>query len=289
MERVTKFVQPFAGDFGQRRQRDHVEEYVAGLVSNVKGRTSSRLPTARAGPTAVAEVHRPNPLAVAAHASRARTACWGWRREKPMTSGSSIHRGCSARRRGRWGGPAVVWLGGQGGRPGRYLPRLRYPQGARPGRYPVVFAQGMDQDKKRCREAGSAKEVRFRTRHELALEMLREHGGVFRTGGRREMTKLAETATFARNWDDERAVPVGCAVQHPDPRSGRAAPSYGGLGSRRRYPFNVRTIGSRRLSTGHASRSARARGGRWWSRLRNSGCRPARCPQLSGGDAGGVS
>ena len=127
----------------------------------------------------------------------------------------------------------------------------------------------------------SPKEVRFRTRHELALEMLREHGGVLPhqwLTGDDEMGRNSHFREELRTMNEQYllAVPSNTLIRDLDaPRRPTAA-----RGSRRRYPFNVRTIGSRRLSTGHASRSARARGGRWWSRLRKSGCRPSAVPAM---------
>ena len=147
LERLTKFVQPFAATLGNAAQRDHVEEYVAGLVSNVK----------RKNIESIAYLHEQDRQPLQKFIGQ---NPWPW---QPMLGelarqvGAGVGRsrwrpglrsigGAQARQEVGGSGPAVVWSGGQGGQlPGRYLPRLRYPQGARPGRYPVVFAQGMDQ------------------------------------------------------------------------------------------------------------------------------------------------
>ena len=44
LERLVGFVRPFAASLEHAAQRDHLQEYVTGLVSNVNARTSSRLP-----------------------------------------------------------------------------------------------------------------------------------------------------------------------------------------------------------------------------------------------------
>ena len=57
-------------------------------------------------------------------------------------------------------------------------------------------------DRARRKEAGVPKEVRFQTRHQQALEMLKEHGWRLRTGGSAVMTRWADRAHSAGNWRD---------------------------------------------------------------------------------------
>ena len=72
---------------------------------------------------------------------------------------------------------AVVRPAGQDRQlPGRHLPRLRLPARARPGRCPPLPAQGVGPAQTRRQKAGVPDGVRFRTRHELVLEMLDERG-----------------------------------------------------------------------------------------------------------------
>ncbi len=55
-------------------------------------------------------------------------------------------------------------------------------------------------DRKRCREAGVPKRTPFRTRHELALEVLAEHGATLPPGGSAATTRWADRRHFARNY-----------------------------------------------------------------------------------------
>ena len=42
--------------------------------------------------------------------------------------------------------------------------------------YASLSSRGWTKDRRRCKRAGVPKAVKFRTRHELAMEMLEEHG-----------------------------------------------------------------------------------------------------------------
>jgi len=86
-------------------------------------------------------------------------------------------------------------------------------------------------DKKRCRQAGIPKEVRFRTRHELALEMLREHRGVLPHAwitGDDEMGRNSGFRDELRRMNEQYllAVPSNTLVRDLD----AAPPSYSGSG-----------------------------------------------------------
>ena len=73
----------------------------------------------------------------------------------------------------------MVRSGGQGGQlPGRHLPGLRPRKEHALVDMRLYLPEEWTKDKKRCKRAGIPKEVGFRTRHELALEMLREHRAV---------------------------------------------------------------------------------------------------------------
>ena len=151
---------------------------------------------------------------------------------------------------------AVVRAGGQGGQlPGRRVPGLCHPQGTRIGRYEAVLAQGMDEGQEAVQAGEDSKEVRFRTRHELALEMLREHRSVLphawvtgddemgrNSGFREELRAMNERyllAVPATRWS-------AILTPHRRPTAVR--------GSRRKSPSSVRTPGRRRRRTGHGSR-----------------------------------
>ena len=87
-------------------------------------------------------------------------------------------------------------------------------------------------DRARRKEAGVPKEVGFRTRHELALEMLAESGRTVAArlgrGGRRDGPAVGFPPGIA---GARRALPAGGALEHTDPRPGGAAAGVLGAGA----------------------------------------------------------
>ena len=76
-------------------------------------------------------------------------------------------------------------------------------------------------DRARRKRCGIPKAVRYRTRHELALEMLRETGPLLPHGwvtGDDEMGRSSRFRAELRRL--ERALPAGGAVEHDGPRPG---------------------------------------------------------------------
>jgi SRSO17 transposase len=93
-------------------------------------------------------------------------------------------------------------------------------------------------DKKRCRRAGIPKEVRFRTRHELALEMLCEHRAVLPhrwVTGDDEMGRSSHFREQLRSMNEQYllAVPSNTLVRDLD----AIAPPYSGSGQPPKVPF----------------------------------------------------
>lgn len=93
-------------------------------------------------------------------------------------------------------------------------------------------------DRKRCREAGVPKRTRFRTRHELALEMLAEHGATLPHGWVSGDDEMGRPAQFRRELRERNeryllAVPSNTLVRdlEVDP------PAYAGRGRRPERPF----------------------------------------------------
>jgi SRSO17 transposase len=97
---------------------------------------------------------------------------------------------------------------------------------------------GWAKDRKRRKRAGVPKDVRYRTRHELALEMLRRHGGALPHGWVAGDDEVGRPAWFRRRLarDGERyllAVPSTTAVRDLE----EPPPPYGGHGRRPKAPF----------------------------------------------------
>src|SRR5215213_7562679 len=102
----------------------------------------------------------------------------------------------------------------------------------------LYLPRGWARDRKRMSEAGVPREVRFATRHELALAMLDEQGGLLPhrwVAGDDEMGR----STWFRQQLRQRgeryllAVPSNTLVRDLVP----ADPPYSGQGRRRRAPF----------------------------------------------------
>jgi SRSO17 transposase len=94
------------------------------------------------------------------------------------------------------------------------------------------------QDRKRMNKAGVPRDVRFATRHELALEMLDEHGSVLPhqwVTGDDEMGRSSWFRQELRSRDESYllAVPSNTLVRDLVP----SAPPYSGPGRRRKTPF----------------------------------------------------
>jgi len=93
-------------------------------------------------------------------------------------------------------------------------------------------------DKQRCKRAGIPKEVRFRTRHELTLEMLREHRAVLPHAwvtGDDEMGRNSHFREALRGMNEQYllAVPSNTLVRDLD----ATPPPYGGSGQPPKVPF----------------------------------------------------
>ena len=180
LERLQEFVRPFAASLVCTAQREHLEEYVAGLVSNVKRKTietiaylheQERQPLQKFigqrpwdGQPMIAELARqvgevlgerdgvivfdPSGVLKQGKASVGVARQWCGRAGKVDNCQVAIYMGYVSRKE-----HALVDTR-------LYLPKE------------------WTKDKKRRKTAGVPEEVRFRTRHELALEMLREHRAV---------------------------------------------------------------------------------------------------------------
>jgi len=198
LERLREFVQPFAASLEHAAQRDHLKEYVAGLVSNIK----------RKNIESIAYLHEQDRQPLQKFIGQ---KPWEW---QPMISelawqigaalgeadGVLVFDPSGVLKQGKASvGVARQWCGRAGKvdncQVGVYLGYVTRKEHALVDTR-LYLPEEWTKDKKRCQRAGIPKEVRFRTRHELALEMLREHRAVL---PHRWVTKWAEAAIFARN------------------------------------------------------------------------------------------
>jgi SRSO17 transposase len=178
LERLMEFVRPFAASLEHTAQRDHLQEYVAGLVSNVK----------RKNIETIAYLHEQDRQPLQKFIGQ---KPWEW---QPMIGELARQIGASLGeadgvlvfdpsgmlKQGKASvGVARQWCGRAGKvdncQVGVYLGYVTRKEHALVDTR-LYLPKEWTKDKRRCRQAGIPKEIRFCTRHELALEMLREHG-----------------------------------------------------------------------------------------------------------------
>ncbi|MFZ1991754.1 MAG: IS701 family transposase [Alphaproteobacteria bacterium] len=180
LERLKEFVEPFAASLIHPSQRKHAEEYVAGLVSNVK----------RKNIETIAYLHEQDRQPLQKFIGQ---NAWEWKppiAELARQIGAALGEAdgvlvfdpSGVVKQGKASvGVARQWCGRAGKvencQVGVYLGYVGRRE------YALVdtrlyLPKEWTKDRKRCRRAGIPKEVRLRTRHALALEMLREHRAV---------------------------------------------------------------------------------------------------------------
>ena len=93
-------------------------------------------------------------------------------------------------------------------------------------------------DRARCKKAGVPKEIKFRTRHQLALEMLHECGNDLPHSWIAGDDEMGRSSKFRRELQARtEALSSGRAVEYVDPRPGGAAPGILGTRAPSMSPF----------------------------------------------------
>lgn len=180
LERLRAFVRPFAASLRHAEQREHAEEYVTGLLSNVK----------RKNVESIAYLHendrQPLQKFVGQSPWDERPLIGELARQIAATLGEAdgvlvIDPSGVAKQGKASVGVARQWCGRVGKvencQVGVYLGYVSRKEHALVDTR-LYLPKEWTKDRARCRRAGVPKGVRFRTRHELALEMLREHEAV---------------------------------------------------------------------------------------------------------------
>ena len=241
LPRLEVFLRPFVAVLQRSEQRDNTHQYVQGLLSDLgqQERRVHRLP-ARPGTPGLAEVHRPVPLgppALLTELARQVGAELGEPDGVLVFDPSAFpKKGTDVGRRAA----AVVRPAGQGRQlPGRRLPR---PTSSRHEHALVdvrlYLPKEWAKDKRRRQEAGVPREVRFRTRHELALEMLDERGPLLPHAWVAGDDEMGRCSWFRQELRlAARALPAGRAVEHAGARPVAPEPPYAGRGRRPQVPF----------------------------------------------------
>jgi len=120
-------------------------------------------------------------------------------------------------------------------------------------------------DKRRCRQAGIPKEIKFRTRHQLALEMIRKHREMLPHGwvtGDDEMGRNAGFRDELRTMNEPYllAVPSNTLVRDLD----AVPPPYSGSGAPPKVPFQRADGWMKTVKQWTRVEVRRAKRGRWW-------------------------
>jgi SRSO17 transposase len=240
LKRLREFVQPFAAHLEYAAQRDHLEEYVAGLVSNVK----------RKNVESIAYLHEQDRQPLQKFIGQ---KPWRW---EPMIGELARQIGAAlgeadgvlvidpsgALKQGKASvGVARQWCGRAGKvdncQVGVYLGYVTRKEHALVDTR-LYLPKEWTKDRKRCKRAGIPKEIRFRTRHELALEMLVDHRAVLPhrwVTGDDEMGRNSHFREELRSMSEQYllAVPSNTLVRD----LGAPAPPYGGSGQPPKVPF----------------------------------------------------
>jgi SRSO17 transposase len=240
LERLKEFVRPFVASLTHAAQCEHVEEYVAGLVSNVK----------RKNIETIAYLHeqdrQPLQKFIGQHPWDHRPLIGELARQIGATLGQAngvlVFDPSGVLKQGKGSvGVARQWCGRAGKvdncQVGVYLGYVTGKEHALVDMR-LYLPKDWTKDKQRCKRAGIPKEVRFRTRHELTLEMLREHRDALPHAwvtGDDEMGRNSGFREELREMNEQYllAVPSNTLVRDLD-----AAPlPYGGSGTPPKVPY----------------------------------------------------
>jgi SRSO17 transposase len=239
LERLKEFVQPFAASLSES-QSEHAEEYLAGLVSNVK----------RKNIETIAYLHEQDRQPLQKFIGQ---NPWKWQpliQELARQVGAALGEAkgvlvfdpSGVLKQGKESvGVARQWCGRAGKvdncQVGVYLGYVSGKEQALVDMR-LYLPKEWTKDKKRCRRAGIPKDVKFCTRHELALEMLREHRAVLPHAwvtGDDEMGRNSEFRKELREMNEPYllAVPSNTLVRDLE----AAPPPYQGSGQPPKVPF----------------------------------------------------
>ena len=240
LTRLKEFVRPFAACLEHEAQRGHLEEYVAGLVSNVE----------RKNIETIAYLHEQDRQPLQKFIGQKDWPCRPMIGELARQIGTALGEAggvlafdpSGVVKQGKASaGVARQWCGRVGKvdncQVGVYLGYIARKEHALVD-VRLYLPKEWTKDKKRCRRAGIPSDVRFRTRHELALEMLQEQGPVLPHAWVTGDDEMGRSTAFrdalqAINEQYLLAVPSNTLVRD----LAAAPPPYCGSGQRPKVPF----------------------------------------------------
>jgi SRSO17 transposase len=240
LDRLERFVEPFAARLMSNEQRQHVWEYVAGLFSDVKRKNAET----------IAYLHDQDRQAMQKFIGQ---SPWGDRpligelarqvgTELGEPDGVLVFDPSAFNKQGKESvGVARQWCGRLGKidncQVGVYLGYVSRKEHALVD-VRLYLNEEWAKAKQRRKKCGVPREIRFRTRHALALEMLVEHGTMLPhawIAGDDEMGRSSAFRRELRAWAERYllAVPSNTLVRDVEAQP----PAYGGRGRRPQVPF----------------------------------------------------
>jgi len=240
LDRLEQFVEPFAACLTSSEQRQHTREYVAGLFSDVKRKNSETIAYLHDQDRQAMQKfigqspwdHRPLIAELAGQVGR----------ELGEPDGVLVFDPSAFKKQGKDSvGVARQWSGRLGKvdncQVGVYLGYASRIEHALVD-VRLYLNREWAKDKRRRKKAGVPREIRFRTRHALALEMLAEHGPRLPHAWIAGDDEMGRSSAFRRDLRvlEERyllAVPSNTLVRDLDAEP----PAYGGRGRRPQVPF----------------------------------------------------
>ena len=240
LSRLETFVHPFTASLAEPEQRRHTVEYLTGLLSKLKHRTGE----------AIAYLHDQERQGLQKFIGLVPWSDRPWLRTLAQQVGADLGEpdgvivfdpSAFAKKGTKSVGVARQWCGRLGKKEncqvGVYMAYVSRKEHAIVNTR-LYLPKEWTTDRRRCKAAGVPRAVKFRTRHELALEMLEEHGAVLPhtwVAGDDEMGRPAEFRLKLRGRDQRYllAVPSNTLVRDRD----AAPPEYAGRGPHPQNPF----------------------------------------------------
>jgi len=240
LDRLERFIEPFAACLNSSEQQRHVWEYVGGLFSDVKRKNAET----------IAYFHDQQRQALQKFIGQ---SPWDERpligelarqigRELGEADGVLVFDPSAFKKQGKQSvGVARQWCGRLGKidncQVGVYLGYVSRKEHALVD-VRLYLNKEWAKDRKRQKKSGVPREIRFRTRHALAWEMLAEHGGTLPHGWIAGDDEMGRSSAFRRDLRvlEERyllAVPSNTLVRDLQAEP----PEYSGRGRRPQVPF----------------------------------------------------